>query len=1348
MHFRLTYAFFITILLGVSMVHGQAPVWEWVVEASGTGNETAVDVAVDSNSHTSVVVGNFVSRPAQYTGISASYGNMDGFVAKYDAAGNVLWAFNIGGTGQDSITSVAIDPAGFIYIAGRFNSPVCNFQGSSGSNFTLNRNPGGGDAFIAKYSPNGSLSWAVGNAGGNGEDMAVDISANASGVFVTGYYTGSFSFGAWTAAHASGNQDFFLAHLSPLGNLVWGVDGGCTDNSSGVSVHATAAGVFLAGHFTGLDTLRFYNSAGLVQPAFELPNLNPFKQSIFLVSLTNSGIYRWTDLIGGTQDCMAGTVLQYGDGLYLTGGIDKDASFPGTSVLYGPKPMLNLFVSRHDTATGGTVWVADPAGKMNSYGNGLAVDGNGNLVAAGYHEDTLDFTLQGGPQLLGNNDIVIAAFNTAGTFEWFKTASSAGVDIAHSISMPDSAGHNYLVGEYQNTAGFDSILLPDGPGMDAWVGKLRECDASIDYGASLFCQSGSVVPNILGVSGGVFSEMTGSVVFSSTATGEVNLAASTPGGPYDIVYAWSTCADTFQISIQALPTVDLGGDSTVCAPNTVLLDAGNSGAGYTWSTGAMTQTINAGATGTYAVTVTQGICSASDTVNIVVTPLPTLTLPNDTSFCAPDSLLLDAGNSGAFFDWSTGSTAQTIYVGQTGNYVVTVTQNGCSVTDDINVTVFPQLTVNLGNDTTFCSPNTVTLDAGNSGASFLWSTGAASQTISVNATGTYSVTVTAGSCSATDTINVTILPPPTVNLGNDTILCAPSSLTLDAGNSGATYAWSTGDTTQTISVNATGTYSVTVTAGICSTTDSIDVAFLPSPAVNLGNDTTLCAPNTLTLDAGNSGASYLWSTGATAQTISVNATGNYSVTVTAGSCSASDDINITIAPTPSVDLGNDTTLCIPNTITLDAGNSGGTYAWSTGAATQTISINATGTYSVTVTAGSCSATDTIDVTILPPPTANLGNDTTLCTPNTLLLDAGNSGATYLWSTGATTQTISVSAAGNYSVTVTAGSCTDSDDINIATAPTPTVDLGSDTTLCAGLSLTLDAANPGNGVLWSNGATSQSITVTSTGLYAVTITTPQGCTGNDEIQVTFEQAMALILDLDSSYCETDPAVSPIGVPAGGNFSGPGIAGGAFTPSNAPLDLPFAITYTYTSPTGCISTTDQSITVSSTPLVDAGEDREVYFTSDALLTGSSPANSATTWVLTSGEGSISAPNSLETTANGLGIGPNSFLLTAISEAGCIASDQITLTVIPFKPERAFSPNGDNINDRFVIPGLEEFPGSSLSIFNRWGQEVYESPDYQNDWDGRGKNGNQLPSDTYFYILGIDQRIEIKGHVALQR
>jgi hypothetical protein len=569
-----------------------------------------------------------------------------------------------------------------------------------------------------------------------------------------------------------------------------------------------------------------------------------------------------------------------------------------------------------------------------------------------------------------------------------------------------------------------------------------------------------------------------------------------------------TETDTVHVTVYTDVDVNLGNDTVVTScEGTLTLDAGISGMAYLWSTGATTQTITVSATGTYYVAVTnEGNCTYLDTIHVTINPA-SVELGNDTILCAGASIMLDAGHSGLSFMWNTGATSQMITVTTSGTYVVSVTDGECVMTDTIHVTVLPPFTVDLGADITItaCSAP-VTLDAGNNGMLYLWSTGATTQTISVSATGTYYVAVSNGGiCTLMDTINVTINPLSlTVDLGNDTILCAGQSIVLDAGNTGLDFMWNTSATTQMITVSTSGTFEVMVMDGNCMAMDTIEVTVLPELNLDLGADTTVVfCIGSLTLDAGTSGMMYLWSTGATTQTIEVTTSGTYSVMLTnLGGCMVMDTINVTVNPgTITVNLGMDTTIttCSHETITLDAGITSGLYTWNTGSTSQTLTVTTTGTYYVDVmdTLG-CMASDTVMVTIIDNTIdLDLGADTTVC--ECILLTAPSGGTMYTWCNGSDYQQINACTSGMYCVTVSNGTCMASDTVMITINTPPTVDLGADTVVLSG-AVVLDAGAAAS-FMWNTGATTQTILVTVSGTYYVTITDVFGCSATDTIMVT-------------------------------------------------------------------------------------------------------------------------------------------------------------------------------------------------------------------------------------------------------
>ena len=444
----------------------------------------------------------------------------------------------------------------------------------------------------------------------------------------------------------------------------------------------------------------------------------------------------------------------------------------------------------------------------------------------------------------------------------------------------------------------------------------------------------------------------------------------------------------------------------------------------------------------------------------------------------------------------------------------------------------------------------------------------------------YRVIVTnTDACALTDTtasvaVNVYALP---VQMLTDVTQCA-GTVTLDAQNAGASFLWSTSETTQSITVSTSGTYTVSITdANGCFTNDTAAVTINPLPVVNLGADTAQCV-GTVTLDAQNAGAAYLWNDNTTAQTLVASATGNYYVQVTdANNCVSSDTISVTINPLPVVNLGSDFTQC-GGTVLINAQNAGASYLWQDSSTAQTFSATASGMYYVQVTdANNCVNSDTVMVTINALPVVNLGNDTTQC-GGSVVLDAQNAGAVYMWCDATTSQTSVAAMSGMYCVLVTdSNGCQAGDSIMVTINALPVVNLGADTTQCGG-TVTLNAQNAGASYLWNDSTTAQTLTATTTAVYAVTVTDANGCSATDSINVTINSVPVVTFTLAAdTVCDDGGIVGPFnGSPAGGTYSGPGISNNSFDPSVAGTGT-HTITYIFTDVNGCSNTATANIFV---------------------------------------------------------------------------------------------------------------------------------------------------------------------------
>jgi hypothetical protein len=422
--------------------------------------------------------------------------------------------------------------------------------------------------------------------------------------------------------------------------------------------------------------------------------------------------------------------------------------------------------------------------------------------------------------------------------------------------------------------------------------------------------------------------------------------------------------------------------------------------------------------------------------------------------------------------------------------------------------VNPMPVVSLGNDSTACG--SITLDAQNAGASYLWSDGSTAQTFTATSTATYSVTVTEYTgCSASDAVNETIHPLPVIDFGQDSTVCG--SVTLDAQNAGSTYLWSDASTAQTLTTSISGIYSVMITDAFgCMNGDTIMETINPIPSVNIGSDITQCADaSPILLDAQNAGSTYLWSDASTNQTITVSSTGIYSVVVTdVNGCMNADTMMATVNPVPVVDLGNNIIQCADAAaITLDAQNAGASFLWNDGSTTETITVSTSGTYSVTVTdANGCMNYSAMDLTVNPLPVVNLGNDVTQC-GGTVTLDAGNQGSDYLWSDSSNSQTITVFTTGNYIAFVTdANGCMNGDTVNVTINTIPTVTgSASANTVCLNDADVVLTGTPAGGTWTGTGVSGSSFTPMTAGTGAhfatYTYTDVNGCSNTAAVTIT-------------------------------------------------------------------------------------------------------------------------------------------------------------------------------------------------------------------------------------------------------
>lgn len=794
----------------------------------------------------------------------------------------------------------------------------------------------------------------------------------------------------------------------------------------------------------------------------------------------------------------------------------------------------------------------------------------------------------------------------------------------------------------------------------------------------------------------------------------------------------SNIASTFQWS--ASNNTNVTGESTTTQTATAITDV-------LTNTTTSVQTVN------YSVTPTStaGLCVGSaQAVTINVNPKPVMTSANSATVCSGTSPSLAlTSNMGASYAWvatsninvsgeststQTTSTISDVLSTSTGSpetvdYTVysTATLGGCSGDpQSVSVLVNPVPSMTSGNADAICDGETMnfgltsdisstytwvaTSNADVGGESTTNQTGSTINNTLTNSTSlpeivTYDVypTATSGGCQgATQTVNVLVNPTPNANAGATvTIDCNNSSVSLSGSSTtpGVSYSWAgpnvvSGGTTATPTVDATGTYTLTVTNPLTTCTNTATTTVnddLTLPTVTAGSSVSVvdCNNTSITLDGTGSstGAGYtiLWSTSdgnitGTTNTISTTADqdGTYNLLITDNNNGCSDDVDVVLTidtTSPNVDAGIDQTLtCATTVLTLNGSSTtpGVNYSWAgpsivSGGSTTSPDVNGTGNYVLIVTdpSNGCTATDDMDVIAdANIPDASIGATSDLDCSTTSTSIAGSSttpGVNYSWSTvggnivsGGTTATPTIDSPGDYTMTVTdpGNGCTNTANITIAedvTLPTVTASPSATTVDCNNPSITLDGTGSSTGVgfttTWSTadgnitGSTSSlSTTADQDGTYTLTVlNTTNGCSDFTDITLSIDTiSPSAVAGADVNFtC----GVTTIGLDGSGSsgtgitysWTGPGTITGGNT-ATPDVDATGTYALTVTGSNGCSDTDEvEVIPDSNAPVADAGTDITVTCTSSTLPvvldgTGSDAGATITYSWSTTGAGTI--------------------------------------------------------------------------------------------------------------------------------
>ncbi len=443
------------ILVFLIVVQSKSQDLEWAKSIGSSGEDVPSSIILDATGNV-YIAGRFSGTvdfdPNASTTNLTSAGSVDGFFAKYTSEGNLVWAKNIGGIGNDDIREIEVDASGNIYVSGRFGS-TADFDPDAGV-FNLT-SAGGNDVFFAKYTSNGSLIWAK-SIGSTGDDRVRGSILDASGnLYISGHFNGTVDFdpdAGTTNLTSAGGADTFFAKYASDGSLIWAKGVGGTSNDESYSITLDNSGnIYIAGEFSG--TADFDPDAGTTNI------ISAGGTDAFFAKYDNNGALLWAKNVGGISNDRANSIAVNTSGVvYLTGyfigtaDLNPDAGTTNLSSAGGQ----DIFFAKYAT-DGSLIWANGIGGTDNDRGVSIALDNSGDLYITGSFQLTVDFDPSSATTNLISNgapDVFFAKYRSNGTLVWAKNVGGSLGDYGNSITL-DAVGYLYVTGDFRNTVDFN-----------------------------------------------------------------------------------------------------------------------------------------------------------------------------------------------------------------------------------------------------------------------------------------------------------------------------------------------------------------------------------------------------------------------------------------------------------------------------------------------------------------------------------------------------------------------------------------------------------------------------------------------------------------------------------------------------------------------------------------------------------------------------------------------------------------------------------------------------------------------------------------------------------------------------
>ncbi|MDX1909907.1 MAG: SBBP repeat-containing protein [Saprospiraceae bacterium] len=370
------------------------------------------------------------------------------------------WAKNFGGYEIDKANSMAVDPAGNVYVTGAFEY-TADFDPGPGV-FSLT-SQGGVDLFVCKLDPSGNFCWA-GAIGGNYDERGHEVAVNSEGeVVVTGSFRGVMDFDPAPAGvfemESVDSYDAFVLKLDKDGKFLWARQLGSMARTQAYSITVDPGGnIYTTGYFDGTGDFDPGPDTFAMTSAL-------FSSNTFISKLDPDGAFVWAKNIGGGNTVPQKISLDLHGNVYVTGEFRDATDFdpgPDFANILSIAGSADAFVLKLDTA-GDYVWAKRLGGIDGDFGNSVAVDANGNVYTAGYFKGECNFNPDpANPfrlQAVGNYDIFISKLDENGQFVWAKSIGTTSNETPYGIAL-DAAADVYITGQFLFTTDFDP-----GPGV-------------------------------------------------------------------------------------------------------------------------------------------------------------------------------------------------------------------------------------------------------------------------------------------------------------------------------------------------------------------------------------------------------------------------------------------------------------------------------------------------------------------------------------------------------------------------------------------------------------------------------------------------------------------------------------------------------------------------------------------------------------------------------------------------------------------------------------------------------------------------------------------------------------------